>query len=56
MATLPLAASTRLVEVQGLRVLKCNVALPPLPIHASYRSDPATGLAEKALKSALAFV
>jgi DNA-binding transcriptional LysR family regulator len=55
-ATLPLAAANRLVEVQGLRVLKCDVQLPPLPIHASYRSDPATGLAEKALKSALAFM
>ncbi len=55
-ATLPLAAAERLVEVQGLRVLKCDVHLPPLPIHASYRSDPATGLAEKALKSALAFM
>jgi DNA-binding transcriptional LysR family regulator len=55
-ATLPLAAAARLVEVQGLRVLKCDVQLPPLPIHASYRSDPATGLAEKALKSALAFM
>lgn len=55
-ATLPLAAANRLVEVQGLRVLKCDVQLPPLPIHASYRSDPATGLAERALKSALAFM
>ena len=55
-ATLPMAAAQRLVEVQGLRVLKCDVQLPPLPIHASYRSDPATGLAEKALKSALAFI
>jgi DNA-binding transcriptional LysR family regulator len=55
-ATLPLAAAARLVEVQGLRVLKCDVQLPPLPIHASYLSDPATGLAEKALKSALAFM
>ena len=55
-ATLPLAAAQRLVEVQGLRVLKCNVVLPPLPIHASYRSDPATGLSDIALKSALAFV
>ena len=55
-ATLPLAAAARLVEVQGLRLLKCNMALPPLPIYASYRSDPATGLADKALKSALAFV
>ena len=55
-ATLPLAAANRFVEVQGLRVLKCDVELPPLPIHASYRSDPATGLAEMALKSALAFI
>lgn len=55
-ATLPLAAAERLVDVQSLRVLKCDVQLPPLPIHASYRSDPATGLAERALKSALAFM
>jgi DNA-binding transcriptional LysR family regulator len=55
-ATLPLAAANRLVQVQGLRVLKCNLVLPPLPVHASYRSDPASGLAEEALKSALAFM
>ncbi len=55
-ATLPLAAAERLVDVQGLRVLKCNVQLPPLPIHASYRSDPATGLVDGVLKSALAFM
>ena len=55
-ATLPLAAAERLVEVQGLRVLKCNTSLPPLPLHASYRSDPATGLVDGVLKSALAFI
>ncbi len=55
-ATLPLAAAQRLVAVQGLRVLKCNTALPPLPIHASYRSDPATGVVDGVLKSALAFI
>lgn len=55
-ATLPLAAAERLVDVQGLRVLKCNVQLPPLPIHASYRSDPATGLVDGVLRSALAFM
>jgi DNA-binding transcriptional LysR family regulator len=55
-ATLPLAAAERFVQVQGLRVLKCNVQLPPLPIHASYRSDPATGLVDGVLKSALAFI
>ncbi len=55
-ATLPQAAAERLVDVQGLRVLKCNVQLPPLPIHASYRSDPATGLVDGVLRSALAFM
>jgi DNA-binding transcriptional LysR family regulator len=54
-ATLPLAAAERLVHVQGLRILKCDVQLPPLPIHASYRTDPATGLVDSVLKSALAF-
>ncbi len=55
-ATLPLAAAERFVEVQGLKVLKCNTQLPPLPLHASYRSDPATGLVDGVLKSALAFI
>jgi DNA-binding transcriptional LysR family regulator len=55
-ATLPLAAAERFVQVQGLKVLKCNTQLPPLPIHASYRSDPATGLVDGVLKSALAFI
>jgi DNA-binding transcriptional LysR family regulator len=55
-ATLPLAAAERLVDVQGLRVLKCDVQLPPLLIYASYRSDPATGLVESVLKSALTFM
>jgi DNA-binding transcriptional LysR family regulator len=54
-ATLPLAAAERLVGFQDLRLLKCSTPLPPLPIHASYRSDPATGLAEEVLKSVLAF-
>jgi DNA-binding transcriptional LysR family regulator len=55
-ATLPLAAAQRLVEVQGLRVLKCSSLLPPLPIHASYRSDPATGLVDGVLRSVLEFI
>lgn len=54
-ATLPMVAAERLASVQGLRVLKCNTQLPPLPIHASYRSDPATGLVDNVLKSALGF-
>jgi DNA-binding transcriptional LysR family regulator len=54
-ATLPLAAAERLVGFQDLRLLKCNTQMPPLPIHASYRSDPATGLAEEVLKSVMSF-
>ena len=55
-ATLPTAAAERFVAVQGLRMLKCQTRLPPLPLHASYRSDPATGLVDGVLKSALAFI
>jgi DNA-binding transcriptional LysR family regulator len=55
-ATLPSAAAERFVAVQGLRMLKCHTRLPPLPLHASYRSDPATGLVDGVLKSALAFI
>ncbi len=55
-ATLPEAAAQRLVEVQNLRILHCNTKLPPLPIHASYRSDPATGIVDAVFKSAQSFV
>jgi len=55
-ATLPHAAALSLVKSHGLRLLKCDVTLPPLPIHATYRSDPNTTLVEEALKSAMTFV
>lgn len=55
-ATLPLAAAKRLPDTSGLKVLRCEQALPPLPIHANYRVDPSSGNAELVLKSALAFV
>lgn len=54
-ATLPRAAAERLAQAQGLRLLKCDVALPPLPIHASYRKDPTNSLIEAVLASALVF-
>jgi DNA-binding transcriptional LysR family regulator len=54
-ATLPRAAAQRLAQVQGLRLLKCDVTLPPLPIHASYRKNPSSSLIEAVLQSALAF-
>jgi DNA-binding transcriptional LysR family regulator len=55
-ATLPLAAAKRLPDTSGLKVLRCEQALPPLPIHANYRVDPSSGNAELVLKSALGFV
>ena len=55
-ATLPLAAAKRLPDGAALKVLRCEQPLPPLPIHANYRGDPASGNAELVLKSALAFV
>jgi DNA-binding transcriptional LysR family regulator len=55
-ATLPLAAATPLAGLYGLKILKCDVQLPPLPLHASYRNDPATGLVETIFRSALSFV
>ena len=55
-ATLPLAAARRLPDTAGLKILRCDVQLSPLPIHANYRVDPSSGNAELVLKSALAFV
>lgn len=54
-ATLPLAAARRLPDTAGLKILRCEQALPPLPIHANYRIDPSSGSAELVLKSAMAF-
>ncbi|TWO72029.1 LysR family transcriptional regulator [Caenimonas sedimenti] len=54
-ATLPLAAAKRLPDTAGLKVLRCEQPLPPLPIHANFRVDPSTTNAERVLKSASAF-
>jgi len=54
-AALPLAAARRLPDTAGLKILRCEQALPPLPIHANYRVDPSSGNAEMVLKSAVAF-
>ncbi len=55
-ATLPLAAAQPLAGLYGLKILKSELQLPPLPLHVSYRNDPSTGQVEAILKSALAFV
>jgi DNA-binding transcriptional LysR family regulator len=41
-ATLPRAVVDRLAERLPLRVLACDTALPPLPIHVSWRDEPAS--------------
>lgn len=43
-ATLPLAAARRLPKSTGLAVLECEVTLAPLPVFATFRTDP-TGTA-----------
>lgn len=56
LATLPRSAAEQLALRLPLRVLKSDVVLAPLPIHASYREDPTSKLTVSILESALAFV
>jgi DNA-binding transcriptional LysR family regulator len=53
-ATLPQAAITRLGERRPLAVLRCDAELLPLPIHLSWRDDPASASARRAAESVLA--
>ncbi len=55
-ATLPLAAVERLVERRHLKVLTCEVELPPLPVHASYRADPTSVVAAGVLDAVFDFI
>lgn len=55
-ATLPLQAIQRLSGYEDLKVLSCDAALVPLPIHASYRTDPTSRVVERVVHSAIAFV
>jgi len=54
-ATLPHAAIHHLGEAEGLRRLPCDVELVPLPIHASWRADPASNAIDAVAESAAAF-
>lgn len=56
-ATLPRAAVQRLARAQApvLKPLRCEAALSPLPIHLSWRDDPASPVAALVLDSVLAF-
>ncbi len=55
-ATLPRYAVRRMQNHPFLRALNCSSKLQPLPIHASYRTDPSTHAVEMVVKSALLFV
>ena len=54
-ATLPRAAVARLSEARNIKALSCSEDLLPLPIHASYRADPTSPVAEQLLNSALEY-
>ena len=54
-ATLPQAAVAQLSQRLALRPLPCDAALTPLPIHLSWRDDPATPAAAQVLDSVLDF-
>ncbi len=55
-ATLPLAAVQRLSERLPLKPLKCDAQLPPLPVHASYRDDPTSTVAQGVVDAVLEYV
>lgn len=54
-ATLPEAAVARLAAQQPLCKLRCDAVLTPLPIHLSWRDDPAASAAGQVVESVLAF-
>ena len=50
-ATLPLAVARRLARHMPLRVLPSDVLLPALPVHVSWRDDPASQAAGRSVQS-----
>lgn len=55
-ATLPRSAVRQLAMVANLRILVTDAVLLPLPIHASYRTDPSSRAVESVVQSASNFV
>jgi len=55
-ATLPLAAAEPLAARLPLKVLRCESELAPLPVHASWREDPASGVVREVIDAAFAFI
>ncbi len=54
-ATLPQATVARLAAQAPLCLLRCDALLTPLPIHLSWRDDPAASAAGQVVDSVLAF-
>lgn len=54
-ATLPQAAVARFTQRLPLKALQCEARLAALPIHLSWRDDPASGVAAQVIDSVLAF-
>jgi DNA-binding transcriptional LysR family regulator len=55
-ATLPRIAAERLQVNRELSLLRCEQALLPLPVFASYRADPLSAEVEAVVEAAMAFV
>lgn len=55
-ATLPRAAAQRLLQNRKLKILKANASLQPLPIFATFRSDPTSLPIELVVQEVLHFV
>lgn len=55
-ATLPRAAVERLSVRLPLKALRCEVPLPPLPVHASYRDDPTSAVEQGVVEAVLDYV
>ena len=54
-ATLPQAAVARLADSMALCAVRCEAELAPLPIHLSWRQDPAAPIAGRVVDSVIAF-
>ena len=55
-ATLPLAAVQRLAARLPLKPLNCEARLLPLPVHASYRDDPTSVVAQGVVDAVIDYV
>ncbi len=55
-ATLPLAAAQRLVEHRELKILKCDTALQPLPVFATFRADPTSHAVETVVEEVFRYI